>query len=963
MNDASVLAARLIGGQERTAGFVRALREWFAAVGTPPAAAFLADSPAQLLNACEGDLRPRAIELYELLETERTGHAPRRQSSPQSVWVALDRGGGGVALRLSTWRVDGPAGLASDARRHAWATRDHEFRRAEATASRVLEDRHPGAAVRYSLSYPDRRPYSEPIREGSFGAPLAVAALETVRRRSPFAVDRRGALTGALTSDGRIGSVEQSGLRGKALAARGAGARRMIVPPRQAVGLGGIGGIRIREAATVDEARRRLRVVRPLVKATLAMLVAAVAVGGLLVHELRADHLHDRQRGLAAERAMSSALAMVDSHPQTALQIAAAAARFDPGGTAPARSLLAAALPPDVRFLPDPPATVTALAWSRGGVMATTSGRLYRLERRRRRWRPGPAIPDHRLAAFSDPDHVAVAGRKGAWLVAVDDGGTRRLTKAPVREVAGGGGVAACLTRKGTVIVADADSTKQIPVTQPTGTWSVDRIVEVAVTPGGKLVAGDRLGRVFNRVGDRLVLDGVSPITPKLESLTALAAGGGRVIAAGEDGEIDVIDPELPDGYGPTGAAVSALVPLPGHRGAAIRSDGAEVFVTDGTYSGVRTEQRLGGRYRAVAASPDGRHLIVAGREAAVLRLDRSFPSPFLFTQTISFDRAGHPLGLSSEHGGAMRLRAGSPSVLVPGPKRVGEFSLATVSPNGHWATYVGPKGRIRRLDLWSGKARTFTARHATYDARIEDFFIYPGVLDDGRLALGEDTNDDDEIDGVTYLFDPEKDRTRRLHYDGAGPFARQLGPGRLLIASGDHLDLVRLRDMTLATSVTAPGAYINTIAASASGRMVFFGTSSGDLWSWTPAAGKPARRLGQVDGAIISLVSNRNGSVLFGTTDRGLRKSSRVFAVDVPNRNIELLEVPDNGSTARATISPDQDLVAISASRPVGAVLLSARLAPREACARAGGEVPAAAWREAIGGLPVPAPSCADGD
>jgi hypothetical protein len=161
---------------------------------------------------------------------------------------------------------------------------------------------------------------------------------------------------------------------------------------------------------------------------------------------------------------------------------------------------------------------------------------------------------------------------------------------------------------------------------------------------------------------------------------------------------------------------------------------------------------------------------------------------------------------------------------------------------------------------------------------------------------------------------------------------------------------------MTRVARATVPGAFITALAVG--GRRVFFGTSSGDVWSWMPATDQGPQRLGQVDGALSSLVANRNGSVLFGTAIRGLRES-RLFAVDVPDSQVELLSAPENGPVAHAALAPNQRLVAFSASSPVGAELLTARLTPREACARAGGEVPTAVWHQAIGSLPVPAPKC----
>jgi hypothetical protein len=89
------------------------------------------------------------------------------------------------------------------------------------------------------------------------------------------------------------------------------------------------------------------------------------------------------------------------------------------------------------------------------------------------------------------------------------------------------------------------------------------------------------------------------------------------------------------------------------------------------------------------------------------------------------------------------------------------------------------------------------------------------------------------------------------------------------------------------------------------------------------------------------------------------VRTSARIFAVDVADAHVKLLDMPEVSSFASLALSPDQERIAISSSNPVGAALLPTRLNPQEACSRAGGEVPAAVWSRAIGGLPVEPPSC----
>ncbi len=962
MTDLAPLRARLLDGGPRTAAAAAALRDWFGSLAEVPPAAFEASTPSELVRACEWVLRPRALELHDLLRAQ-AGHAPRQRSRPRRLWVALDRGAAGVALRLSAWRVDGPTGLAADFRVHAGASRDQNFRRAEAAASRVLEARCPGVAVRYSLARADGSPYLDPIEDGSLGAALAVAALAVAApRRSPFALDPRGALTGTLTSDGRVGSVDQGGLAAKAQAARSAGVRRLVVPRNQVAPLLGLSGIRVREAGTVQEARRRLRVVRRAVKVVALSLLALVVLGGLAVHQLRAGDQDERKRELAAERAMSRALAIVDSDPRAALQLSADAARISPGATAPARSLVAAALPPDVRFLPRLPSPATAISWSPAGIVAATGTRLYTLAAHESSWRLGPKIPAHKGAAFYAPGRLLVGGTEGAWLVNVRTGARSLLTTRPVSRVAGGGGLAAVLTDEGRVTIEEGGDRRSLRVAEPHGTWPVKRVVLIAVTPAGRLVASDDLGRVLRRRGDKLVLGNIAPMGFKLGRLQTLAAAAGQVVGSAGDGVVFTRSSTGPNGFGPAAEAVSAILSLPGDRDVVLRRGLAEVSVVDGVYRKLRRELQLGGHYGAAAVSPGGRRLVLAGREVAVVRLDRSLPSPILATRTIAFDRAGGPLGLSNVSDEIVRLGSRSSPVVIPGHGAGYPSGTPGVSLNGHWAVEAEPDARVRLIDLWADRAHTFSVRLGTGSGRIERLLPTLGVLDDGRIVLSEAPEEGDPLEGTTYLVDPRTHRVEALMYSGSGPFSRGLPSGRLLLTQGEHLDLIRTRTMTLARRATVPGAYIDTVTADSSGGRIFFGTISGDIWSWTPETGAGPERLGQVDGKLLSLVADRNGSVLYGTVGGGIRESARTFVVDVAAHQIEQLEAPEGGPTMAAALSPDQTVLALSATDPIGAELIAARLTPAEACARDGGDISATAWRRAIGGLAVGVPECPAG-
>lgn len=948
--DFEVLAGRLLGGEQRSMATDEALRRWFRSLSEIPPAAYEATSPALLLSACGQALRPRALELHDLLAAREGRQAPPPVRPPCRLWVMLDRGGDAIALRLTCWKVAGPAGLAADVRHHAGAERDEAYRWAEAAACRVLEDRHPGAAVRYSLQTADGEPYLGSIEDGSLGAALGVAALEACGKGRFLVLGSGGAVTGSLGSDGKVGTVAQRSLRAKAVAAGRAGARKLVVPREQGASLPGIPAIRIREAGTVEEARRRLSTLRPAAFVLLAALLLLIVVGALFVRGVRSERQVEQRREVAAARAMTRAVAIADSDPREALGLTAAAGLLAPRATAAGRSLVAATLPPDLRFLPSLPAPASAVSWTEDGILAATADRLFELDRAGDRWIPGRRLPQYRLAAFDGGGQFVIGGREGAFALDLATDRIRRLSGEPVRRLAGNGGTAVILERDGDIFAFVGLRSARLRSPVP--------VAAVAVSPRGELLAADGDGRILRQRGQGLEMTpGRATVLPSSRP-AALADGGDQLLAAKANGAVYSRAPHRAGGVGRTGPRVRALLSLPGDRGVALRNGWAEVFVTENNYLLLRTEQRLVGNFTAAAVSPDGRSLLLAGRQAALLNLDNSLPSPLVLTENVAFDRSGHVLGLASTFGGVLRLGWRKPAVAIPQPGRHGVMSSASFSPNGRWALQTEPKGRVRLFDLWNRSVRVLSFDYASYDGPIEDFSQFAGVLNDGRIALSEDAEEDDYV-GTTYIVDPREGKAERLDYNGYGPFALALPPGRLLLARGDEVDLVRIEDMERVARARIPGVYVTALAASARGGTVFFGTSSGDLWAWDPADGSRPRRLGQVDGAVISLVAAPAGAVLFGSANRSLRESAQIFAVDVGNANVKPLELPEVSSMARVALSPDGRRLAVSASLPVGAELLSVTLTPAEACARARGGVTEAQWSAAIDGLAVPLPAC----
>jgi hypothetical protein len=688
-----LLARRLLGGAARSAESDAAMRRWFGVRELPPGV-LEAASPRLLVEAA-GNLRSQAIALHDLLKGVEDDW-PSRRGDPVGVWGLLDRGGGGTALRLWAWRVDGPAGLAADARLHGFAERDEAYRSAERSAARVLAARSPRAAVRYALVADDGEPFGERIGEGSLGLALAVAALEAARGRLFVEIDPGAAFTGTVASDGAVGPVDPRGLVAKGIAAQRVGTRRLVVPSGQATVLSALAGIQILETGSVAEVLRRARVVRRAVKVVAVLSAAVVALAGFGVREHRADRYDDRQRELAAVRAMAHALAIADSDPRAALGVAAGAGALEPDATEPGRALLAATLPPGVRFLPDLRARATALSWTDDRIRAATDRGLLELDVEGGRWRALHRLPRHRLAAFDGSgDRLVLGGRAGASVIDLRSGRTARLTTTPARAVAAGDETVA-LTRSGRVVASDGLGAPR-PVAAP------GRVMAIAVH-GDRVGAVDGAGRLLRMRGAELVRDKDTPLEVS-GRLTALSVVDGRTVAADRSGVVVDRDPDRLDSSTPTYPVASAVLALPRGRSAAVRRGwGVEILTPDG-YLRLRREQRLAGRFSAVAVSPDGRRLLAAGREVAVLRLDRYLPSRIPLAHSVVFDPRGRLVTLDRFWGSVVRLRPNrSPTVLYDGRDGL-EAGTPVASLNGRWAAQNRSDGKIRRWDLVTGDA------------------------------------------------------------------------------------------------------------------------------------------------------------------------------------------------------------------------------------------------------------------
>ena len=109
------------------------------------------------------------------------------------------------------------------------------------------------------------------------------------------------------------------------------------------------------------------------------------------------------------------------------------------------------------------------------------------------------------------------------------------------------------------------------------------------------------------------------------------------------------------------------------------------------------------GRFTSVAASPDGRELLVAGREVAVISLGGRLASAADLSLLATMGRRDTAMTFDALRQIPIRLRPGKPPEVLGSSAGEG-LAIIEVSPNGRWAAAVGPRGTLRRWDLQTGR-------------------------------------------------------------------------------------------------------------------------------------------------------------------------------------------------------------------------------------------------------------------
>lgn len=322
-------------------------------------------------------------------------------------------------------------------------------------------------------------------------------------------------------------------------------------------------------------------------------------------------------------------------------------------------------------------------------------------------------------------------------------------------------------------------------------------------------------------------------------------------------------------------------------------------------------------------------------------------------TGTITFGRRNELLVFGGLFAEQMRLAPGTKPVRVT-PAQPYSAGDVRVSANRRGAARLQRFGRVDSWDLLRG---THSIVKPHDPLRLVGSAYYKlGVLDNGDVALGLATGSltasGSPMFGRTFIVSRRTGAARRLRYEASAQLTEATSDGRLLLARGEFLDVIRVRDMKRLARTRLPGERI-VAATSTPGGTIFFGSRGGTVWRWSGRSADEPTPIAKLGSVVLALAARSDARLVFaGTlTDRRL--------IDVQLRRSVALPLPDTYRTLSGVFSPDGSELAISDSATVAAHLVSVALNARQACAIAGDDIDESAWRDAIGMLPIKAPRC----
>ncbi|MER5888020.1 WD40 repeat domain-containing protein [Streptomyces sp. NPDC001941] len=531
-----------------------------------------------------------------------------------------------------------------------------------------------------------------------------------------------------------------------------------------------------------------------------------------------------------------------------------------------------------------------------------------------------PAAPAEHLAGFAVPVHAVAFRPGGAMLAAGGDDGAVRLWDTSA-------------------------AAPPVPHARPL-TGAAGPVLALAFTPDGeRLAAGsqDRSTRIWTVPGR-----GGEPGAPQVVGGAPAAADGpasyvntvaydrgGRWLATGSaDNQVRLLDAGT--------RTVTAVFPHPGPvTGQAFLPDGSGLVTgcADGTVRIWRLPPRplrgVQGTVNALAYSPDGRLLAVAGREVRLWDVRdpwRPRPvgvpltNPTGYSGTLSFTPDGRILAVGGREGKVWLwdlARAGAPAPLgEPLAGGAGSIQSAVFSPDGSTLA-VGSEGRTVRL--WDVREPARPRRTAELTEPTNYVYSVAFSRDGRRLAAGT-------VDKQVLLWRIPRDGTAPRHEATLrGPESYVLSvtfspDGRTLAAGTGDRDVWRWRvdgprPASVGTPLTGPSSYVYALSYAPDGRTLAAASTDGTVWLWDP-----------------------------GVTD-GPRAPSR------PQPRAVLGGIGGKGYAV--AFAPDGRRLAAGGAGPAAVVWdTDEEEAARRICARAGTPVTRAEWTSLLPGLSY-APPC----